>query len=657
MFKLLPRKILSTLFHFFCFFKKRRGAIVLNYHRINDVLEPNALVVNYRVFQQQMKYLYKHKDKFRVVGINGLLEYLNNPSIENKGQTPVVITFDDGFRDNYFHAYLALKEYGFPAIIFLTSGKINSNEEMLNWDEIHEMSKNNIEFGAHTVSHPHLSQISIADAEKEIADSKIQLESKNLKSGSFAYPYGDYNNEVRELVKKSCFSCAFTVKPGINKAGDDLFELKRTGINGNDTVFDFKKKLSGAYDPLHKFVQRHNTQYTIHNTNNRINILYLIWSLGLGGAERVVISLAKNLDKEKFNPIICCLNDKGVFADELEKEGIKVIALHKNGKFDITIIKKIIGVIKQYDINIIHTHLWGANLWGRIAAKLSGVKTVITEHNIDEWKTPLHFLIDRWLFSKTDCFIAVSETVKEFYARKIGISKEKMKVVYNGIGINSQLALPTSRQAISKSQKTTLREEFGIKDNEKVIALIGRLVPQKGHDFFLRAISGMNLDAKVLIVGDGPLKQSLKLKVKSENIEDKIIFTGFRKDVQEILKITDVLVLPSSREGLPMIILEAMGAGAVVVATRVGGTPELVEDGVNGFLVEYGDVAGLSKKIDDALKPEAALYVDKIRMNARKTIEERFSLKKMTKEHERLYSELSATETPADNCCASMRPN
>ncbi|MFH0896368.1 MAG: glycosyltransferase [Bacteroidota bacterium] len=398
-----------------------------------------------------------------------------------------------------------------------------------------------------------------------------------------------------------------------------------------------------------------------------INILYVIWSLGLGGAEQVVINLAKGLDKTKFQPFVCCLNDEGQFADVLKKEGIQVFALTKARGLDFSVIPKLVKIIKENNIQIVHTHLWGANFWGRMAAKSASVPVVITEHNVDEWKSPLHFLIDRFLFKKTDCFIAVSAAVRSFYSAKLRVPAEKIKVVYNGIQANE-----SQGHKVTKSQ---VKASLGIKDDEKVIAIIGRLVSQKGHEFFLKAFArlvssrlsledasrepfrqGLASKVKALIVGDGPLKNSLQSTVHSQQLEEKVKFLGLRKDVPEILSITDILVLSSTREGLPMILLEAMAAGVIVVATRVGGTPEVVEDGVNGYLVESGDVEGLRRKIEYVLKADddsrsnldnvenspfrqgsTSLGIDEIRNNARKTVEEKFSLGKMVGEHEEIY--------------------
>ena len=349
-----------------------------------------------------------------------------------------------------------------------------------------------------------------------------------------------------------------------------------------------------------------------------INVLYVIWSLGLGGAEQVVISLARGLDKSRFRPFIACLNDEGRFAEELKKDGIEVFSLNKVKGIDLSVVPKLVKIIRENDINIVHTHLWGANFWGRFAANAAKVPVVVTEHNVDVWKTPFHFLIDRWLFGRTDRFIAVSETVRDFYSRKLSVSKDRMQVVYNGIAVGQPIR---------------------IKEGEKVIAVIGRLVPQKGHAFFFEAFAKSDLAAKVLIVGDGPLEESLKSQVINLKLEDSVKFLGFRKDVREILGKTDILVLPSSREGLPIVLLEAMAVGAIVLATAVGGTPELVEDGVNGFLVEYGDGEGLKKKLEDIFNADSR-SLNEVRLAARRTIEEKFSLEKMVSEHEGIYQKL-----------------
>jgi len=369
--------------------------------------------------------------------------------------------------------------------------------------------------------------------------------------------------------------------------------------------------------------------------NKRLNVLYLIWSLGLGGAERVIINLVKGLDKDKFKPVICCLNAAGQFAFELENQGIKVIALNKKGKFDISVIGKLIAVIKENNIDIVHTHLWGANFWGRIAAKKAGVKVIIaTEHNEDVWKPELFFILDRWLARSTDKIIAVSNKVKEFYVGK-GIPEEKIEVIYNGVDIEmSQVS----------GRRSHIREEFGIKEDETVLAIIGRLVPQKGHRYLFEALGSLNgqYKVKLLVVGDGPLLESLKSQVASLRLQDKVIFAGLRKDVPNILKNIDMLVMPSLREGLPMVALEAMATGVPIVATQVGGTPEVIIEGECGLLVKSKNHHALRSAIERIISD--TVLKNCIIDNAKKRIREEFKVEKMLSKTQDVYEKLYAAK-------------
>ena len=130
-----------------------------------------------------------------------------------------------------------------------------------------------------------------------------------------------------------------------------------------------------------------------------------------------MINLVKGLDREKFRPFVCALNNKGPFAGELENEGINVLELNKKRKIEIFLIKRLAEIMTKNDIDIVHTHLWGGNFWGRVAAKRAKVKAIIaTEHNSDTWKNAFHFFLDRRLYRWTDRLIAVSESVKKFYA-------------------------------------------------------------------------------------------------------------------------------------------------------------------------------------------------------------------------------------------------
>ena len=251
-----------------------KGIIVLLYHQIADKLEPNPMVVSTKVFKQQMQYLYNHE--YRVIGMSELLSKLNrsasfqvlNPKIQKRlNSKTVLITFDDGYRDVYLYAYPILKEFSFPATIFLTTGMIETDKtnpkyknmpfsNMLSWKNIREMAENGVEFGAHTVNHLHLLQISTKEAKREIEESKkVVSEFTGLRVSAFSYPYGEYNEDIKKLLEEAGFVCAFTIKPGTNIEGTDLWELKRIAINCNDSLSDFKKKIIGGYGILYKLAQ------------------------------------------------------------------------------------------------------------------------------------------------------------------------------------------------------------------------------------------------------------------------------------------------------------------------------------------------------------------------------------------------------------------
>jgi len=239
-----------------------KGVIVLTYHRINDKIANDNLVVHPKKFSKQMFFLSFYRRQFRVIGIEEMMEYLSSERTIDSGETgtKILITFDDGYRDNYLYAWPILKRYRFPAVIFLTAKYIGSEykkerfkslpwrRDYLNREEIREMVKGGISFGAHTMTHPHLLQIPLEEVEKEIKESKTVVSELTSKpTEAFCYPYGEYNTSIVELVKKSGFKCAFSVTPGVNYPGEDVFQIKRIDVLGHDNFSSFKYKITEKY--------------------------------------------------------------------------------------------------------------------------------------------------------------------------------------------------------------------------------------------------------------------------------------------------------------------------------------------------------------------------------------------------------------------------
>mgnify|MGYP000911672203 CR=1 FL=1 len=234
---------LKNLIYFFrSYLPSSSGAVALMYHSINN----GDLFFNVfpEEFEKQMRYL--RENDFNIVSLKKFRQYLINKSLPPK---TVLITFDDGYQDNYFNAFPILKKYSLPATIFVTTGNIGKKNkirddvlEMLNWDHIKEMEESNlIDFEPHSVSHQKLSKIEIAEAEREIIDSTDIVEKKlNKKCLFFAYPYGAYNDKVLSIIKKNGIELAFTVKSGKINLSDNILELNRNSIDSQVSFIQFK---------------------------------------------------------------------------------------------------------------------------------------------------------------------------------------------------------------------------------------------------------------------------------------------------------------------------------------------------------------------------------------------------------------------------------
>ena len=232
---------------------RKHGIPILMYHKVNPYRKTGGLGLRVlpREFAWQMSYL---KEKgFNVVTLDEAVDYLEyNKPLPSK---PIVITFDDGYQDNYYFAFPILKKYGFKATIFIITGIVGKTNEwderegkptnyMLTWQQINEMSKYGIDFEAHTVNHPRLTRVPLEVAAKEIVDSKKMLEGKLKRPVKyFCYPYGLYNEQIEEIVKNAGFRAATTTKIGINSRGTDLFQLKRLRVTGYTSRRQFVEQL------------------------------------------------------------------------------------------------------------------------------------------------------------------------------------------------------------------------------------------------------------------------------------------------------------------------------------------------------------------------------------------------------------------------------
>lgn len=372
-------------------------------------------------------------------------------------------------------------------------------------------------------------------------------------------------------------------------------------------------------------------------TRSPVRILFMIWSLEAGGAERVVMDLAAGLDRHIYEPIVLCLNQKGRLAHELESKGIRVLELYKKPKLDFSVVPKLTEIFRREKIDLVHTHLFTANSWGRLACALSGIPVIATEHNVDLWKKNYHFWLDRALAPVSRRLICVSHKVHRFYAEKIGVNGNA-KVIYNGIDIQRYAKGQTSG-------KSALKKKLGFPDPALVLGAVGRLVPVKRHKDFIEAVRILNEHGFLVcgvIVGGGPLEAELRQKIREENLEKTVILTGPQNEVAEYYQLMDLFVLCSEQEGLPLAMLEAMAAEIPIVATRVGGIEECLRDQQEGLLVHPGSPQILADAIGRIL--ENPKLKNSLVKKAKERLSENFSVNRMLTEHQKLYEEVLTQE-------------
>ena len=324
-----------------------------------------------------------------------------------------------------------------------------------------------------------------------------------------------------------------------------------------------------------------------------INILYLFFTLPIGGAEEHLRTILKYLPKDLYNPTVCCMGNKDIIGEEIEKSGINVIELkEKHRVFNFSLLKSLENIIHKNNIHIIHSHLYHANMYGRFAAIRTGIPVVASEHATTGKMSLRRKLINRWLSGKTSTVIAVSNPVKQYVMERDHLPENRIQVVHNGIDIDGALSGLTKRQA---------REKLNIPDDCFTIGLTGRLIERKGHKVLLQAaqkLLGVISSFRILIAGEGELDGTLRELSSKLGIDGQVEFMGARRDVPDILRALDVFAFPSlPGEGLSIALLEAMAAGLPIIATPSGGTAEIIRNGVNGIAVPYNDPTALAEAL------------------------------------------------------------
>ncbi len=370
----------------------------------------------------------------------------------------------------------------------------------------------------------------------------------------------------------------------------------------------------------------------------QLRVLHVIGGGEFGGAERHILNLATAIDPGVVEVSVCCLFEDP-FLRVAREAGIRAYSIPMRHKLDFGIITKLREKIINDKIDIVHTHGVRANLIGRLAAKMSGVDTVITTvHSMlardypDAFSRLANMFIEKASSNMTRHFIAVSGGLQKALIQQ-GIPENKITVIYNG--------LDPEQFRKKTSSDTSWREKSGIPPEVSLVSIVGRLHQVKGHRYFLRAAAELleeRDDIHFLVVGSGPEGDDLEEFTRELGISPKVTFTGFVSDVSQLMPELDLLVVPSLWEGFGLTALEAMAVGIPVVATSVGGLPEIVEHGSTGLLVPPADAAALAKSIVWII--DHPLEAREMAAAAKSVVEKKFTAAAMARKTEGIYQRM-----------------
>lgn len=357
-----------------------------------------------------------------------------------------------------------------------------------------------------------------------------------------------------------------------------------------------------------------------------------------GGPEKTILNSPRFLASAGYRNLCLYMHAPGdVGFDVIRRRAAELdaplVEVDDKGRFDVGIFWRLLKVCRRERVAIWHGHDYKSNLLGLILSRFWRMRLVTTVHGWVQHtsRTPLYYAIDRLCLPRYELVLCVSEDLRESSIRA-GVSPERCVLLENGIDLEQYSRRLTTAQA---------KARFGTPEGRVVLGAVGRLSAEKGFDLLIRAAADLlakGFDLELWIVGAGDEREALARLAAELNVAERVRLLGFRSDTIDLYQAMDVYVLSSLREGLPNVLLEAMALGVPVVATRVAGVPRLVEDGVNGVLVEAGDFSELSGAVARLLNDK--MFQTRIAAAARLTVENSYSFAVRMERVRELYDRL-----------------
>jgi glycosyltransferase involved in cell wall biosynthesis len=373
-----------------------------------------------------------------------------------------------------------------------------------------------------------------------------------------------------------------------------------------------------------------------------IRVVHICKVKGIAGAERHLLHLLPALARDHVDARMIVLEDPATpaigFCDELRRRGIPVAVVRTSLSMDPTLVSRITSQLRCLEPDLVHTHLFHADLYGLAAARRAGIQaTVSSRHDNNPFRRGA---IVRWLnrraMRNARRIVTISHALARFARRVEGADEASIVPIHYGLRVES----------ISKDERDRTRAAFGCRDGESLIGFVGRLIEQKGVDVLLDAfpaIRNHHPRSRLVIVGDGPLRQ--KMHARAKTIGSGVFFAGWIDDAMRAMAACDVMVMPSRWEGLGLAALEALACARPLVASDVDALPEIVRDRETGLLVPPGDPEALAAAVVSLLDQPA--WAERLGEAGRADVRERFSIQRMARATLDLYADVLA-ETRGD---------
>lgn len=374
---------------------------------------------------------------------------------------------------------------------------------------------------------------------------------------------------------------------------------------------------------------------------NRRNVLFVLPSLGFGGAERQVIDLVNGISKDKFNVFLLTFEKDLDQLEKVDREKVKFFNYQRKSKYDLAVTKRIAEIIDSKDIDIVHWTNQIALLYGLVGkwrakkkVKFIGAIHTTVNRNLKMELYDWFLYVPLMTFCKS--IITVCDNQRKHWSRKYPWLRRKFVTVHNGIDTERY------KDTFPEIEKESLKESLGIKPDEFTFAILSAFRPEKGHEYAFHALKVLidqGKRIKLLLIGDGERKTFLQSLSEKLSLSPTIIWAGFQKDPRSYMSICDVFLIPSyAVETFSIAILESLSMGKPVIATHIGGASEVIQDGINGFLIRPKEVESI---IQNLLKlAEDADLRGALGRNARESVTEKYRVTDMVQKTEALLVDL-----------------